>query len=79
MPSRLRGTTAALATTALLVPSAALATRGGGGDDHRFARWPPCGRHRTGGTGRYRGVAGEVQVRQLSEKTEDYVVRLHKR
>jgi hypothetical protein len=40
---------------------------------------PPFTLAITGGTGRYRGVAGEVQVRQLSEKTEDYVVRLDKR
>jgi hypothetical protein len=33
----------------------------------------------TGGTGRYRGVSGEVEVRQLSETTEDYIVRLDKR
>jgi|tagenome__1003787_1003787.scaffolds.fasta_scaffold20937391_1 hypothetical protein len=164
MPSRLRGTTAALAATALLVPSAALATRDGDGDGRgkgqtftlhavevvdRFldlgasgptpgdqiifattvsrdghpagdtggsctvttvdpsgaltgscqatARLgdgmlttqalvtfgpglqPPFRLAITGGTGRYRGAAGEVEVQQRSETTEDYIVRLDKR
>jgi allene oxide cyclase-like protein len=164
MPSRLRGTAAALAATALLVPSAALATRGGGGDGREHGQTftlnsvevvdqfldlgaagptpgdqiifattvsrdghpagdtggsctvttvapsgaltgscqatarlrdgvittqalvsfgpglqPPFTLAITGGTGRYRGAAGEVEVRQLSETTEDYIVRLDKR
>ena len=33
----------------------------------------------TGGTGRYRGADGEVEVRQMSDTTEDYVVRLDRR
>jgi len=33
----------------------------------------------TGGTGRYSGADGEVEVRQTSDTTEDYIVRLDRR
>src|SRR3954452_5899512 len=33
----------------------------------------------TGGTGKYSGASGEVEVRQMTETTEDYVVRLDSR
>jgi hypothetical protein len=33
----------------------------------------------TGGTGQYRGAGGEVEVRQISDTRENYIVRLDKR
>jgi Allene oxide cyclase barrel like domain len=40
---------------------------------------PPFTLAITGGTGQYRGAAGEVEVRQISDTTEDYIVRLDRR
>jgi hypothetical protein len=40
---------------------------------------PPFKLAITGGTGRYSGAAGEVEVRQLTETTETYTVRLDSR
>lgn len=40
---------------------------------------PPFTLAITGGTGRYRGASGEVEVRQITDTTEDYVVRLDAR
>jgi hypothetical protein len=37
---------------------------------------PPFTLAITGGSGQYRGADGEVEVRQTSETTEDYIVRL---
>jgi hypothetical protein len=33
----------------------------------------------TGGTGRYSGASGEVEVHQITDTTEDYIVRLDRR
>jgi hypothetical protein len=40
---------------------------------------PPFTLAITGGTGRYRGADGEVEVRQITDTTENYVVRLDRR
>jgi hypothetical protein len=40
---------------------------------------PPFTLAITGGTRRYRGASGEVEVRQITQTTEDYIVRLDKR
>jgi hypothetical protein len=40
---------------------------------------PPFTLAITGGTGRYSGAGGEVEVRQISDTTEDYIVRLDRR
>jgi|tagenome__1003787_1003787.scaffolds.fasta_scaffold20511199_2 hypothetical protein len=40
---------------------------------------PPFKLAITGGTGRYSGAGGEVEVRQLTETTETYTVRLDRR
>jgi hypothetical protein len=40
---------------------------------------PPFKLAITGGTGEYSGASGEVEVRQITDTTEDYVVRLDRR
>jgi hypothetical protein len=40
---------------------------------------PPFKLAITGGTGKYSGASGEVEVRQITETTEDYIVRLDSR
>jgi hypothetical protein len=40
---------------------------------------PPFTLAITGGSGQYRGAAGEVEVQQRTDTTEDYIVRLDRR
>jgi hypothetical protein len=40
---------------------------------------PPFKLAITGGTGAYSGASGEVEVRQITDTTEDYIVRLDRR
>jgi hypothetical protein len=40
---------------------------------------PPFKLAITGGTGRFSGAGGEVEVRQITDTTEDYIVRLDRR
>jgi hypothetical protein len=40
---------------------------------------PPFTLAITGGTGEYSGASGEVEVRQITGTTEDYIVRLDSR